>query len=101
VTNGMADIMPDVGRGRPPRTHMPLSVKIATAYVSSIQVPFHGQASTLAQVQLDQRSGDIDPERWFPCAHREGARDILYPSTANTFPGRSRHGANVDKSASE
>jgi hypothetical protein len=56
--------------------------------VRSIQVPVHGQAATLAQVQLDQRSGDIDPELWFPCPHHEGARDILYPSSANTFPGR-------------
>jgi hypothetical protein len=58
------------------------------ADVRSIQVPVHGQAATLALVELDQRSGDIDPELWFPCPHHEGARDILYPSSANTFPGR-------------
>ncbi|WP_134012330.1 hypothetical protein [Kribbella sp. VKM Ac-2566] len=39
-------------------------------------------------MQLDQRSGDIDPELWFPCPYREGARDILYPSAGNTFRGR-------------
>ena len=48
----------------------------------------HRPGATLAQVQLDQRSGDIDPQLWFPCPHHEGARDILYPSSANTFPGR-------------
>jgi hypothetical protein len=53
----------------------------------SIAGPY-GLGVTLAQVQLDQRSGDIDSELWFPCLHHEGARDILYPSWASTFPGR-------------
>jgi hypothetical protein len=48
----------------------------------------HGPRVTLTQVQLDHRIGDIDPEIWFPCLHHEGARDILHPSSANTFPGR-------------
>jgi hypothetical protein len=42
----------------------------------------------VAWVQLEQRSGDIDPEFWFPCSEREGERDILYPSSGNTFRGR-------------
>ena len=38
---------------------------------------------TLDMVELDQRSGDLDPELWFPCVHHEGARDVLYPSSTN------------------
>jgi hypothetical protein len=50
--------------------------------------PFGGEVATVAGVQLEQRSGDIDPELWFPCSEHEGERDILYPSSGNTFRGR-------------
>ena len=39
-------------------------------------------------MRLEQRSGDLDPKLWFPCAHNPDAHDILYPSAGNTFPGR-------------
>lgn len=42
----------------------------------------------LDDVQLNHPSGDLDPDLWFPCAQHPGSRDLLYPSSGNTFAGR-------------
>jgi hypothetical protein len=36
-----------------------------------------GTVASVARMHLDQRSGDLDSELWFPCSEFEGERDLL------------------------